>query len=138
MCKTEICKRDEIKQRIKVKPEASEVKWDSNTRERQTTILDAKPLVKFYTQMMVPEEMSKEELEAKTMSLMKRVDDQIFKLKCTVCGKASKTRQHMKMHIETHFEGLSYACNLCWKVSRSSNTLNKHISILHRNLLLFT
>ena len=111
-------KRDKIKRHLKAKPEASGVKCDPNIGERLTNTLDAKPLNKLDTQIMVSEEMTKEELEAKTMSLMERVDDGILKWKCTVCGKAFKTNQHTRMHIETHSEGLLYACNLCGKVSR--------------------
>ena len=125
-------KRLETKRHTKGKPEAIGVKCDTNVRESQTNTFDVKPLAKFDTQMILSEEVTKEELEGKTMSLMERVDDGLIKWKCTVCGKASKTRQHMRVHIETHLEGLSYPCNLCGKVSRSSNALNKHISILHR------
>ena len=56
--------------------------------------------------------------------------------KCTVCGKENKgkdARKDMRRHIETHIEGVSYPCNQCGKVSRSSNALNTHISNFHRN-----
>ena len=52
--------------------------------------------------------------------------------KCTVCGREIQVRRDMRRHVETHIEGLSYPCNLCDAVKRSSNSLNSHISIVHR------
>ena len=69
--------------------------------------------------------------------MMERADDGENNWKCTVCGKAMKGRDslvklHMRSHIETHIEGLSYPCNECGKVSKSSNALNVHVSRNHR------
>ena len=51
--------------------------------------------------------------------------------KCTECGREIQVRRDMRRHVETHVEGLSYPCNLCDAVKRSSNSLNSHISIVH-------
>ena len=52
--------------------------------------------------------------------------------RCTVCGREIHDRRDMRRHVETHIEGLSYPCNLCDAVKRSSNSLNSHFSIVHR------
>ena len=45
---------------------------------------------------------------------------------CNVCGK-EKYFKHMLQHIEAnHITGVSHACDLCGKVSRSRNALSKH------------
>ena len=57
---------------------------------------------------------------------------------CTVCGKVTKgkcigsARQNMRKHTETHNEGLSYPCNQCGKVNRTSHSLQVHVSRNHR------
>ena len=112
-----------FKQHLINRSEASEVKYDTS---------DDMTLVKVDTHLMLPENMTKEELDAKKNSLMEKVEDGISSWICTVCGKTAKTKQHMKMHVETHMEGLSYPCNNCGKISRSSNQLNTHVSMFHR------
>ena len=85
--------------------------------------------------MLVSAECNTEDLRVKLDSLMKRADDELHLWKCTVCGKSTKgkdAKTNMRCHIETHMEGLSYPCNQCDKVCRSSNTLNKHVSRNHR------
>ena len=79
--------------------------------------------------------LTKEDLNAKLMSLIERVNDGISNLRCTVCGKTTKVGssiQDMKRHTETHIEGASYPCNQCGKVSRSSNALKSHVTAFHR------
>ena len=53
---------------------------------------------------------------------------------CKICGKGSvKLRGHMRNHIETHLEGLSFDCQHCGKVFRSRNSLSKHIHYQHKS-----
>jgi hypothetical protein len=76
-----------------------------------------------------------EDVRIKLDSLMERSDGSENTWKCTVCGKATKgsdARKNMRAHIETHMEGLTYPCNQCGKVSRSSNALNLHVSRSHK------
>ena len=75
---------------------------------------------------------STEDLKATLDSMMERIDDGDHKWKCTVCGKQSTRKDHSRTHVETHIEGLSYPCNQCSKVSRSSSGLAVHISAYHR------
>ena len=60
-------------------------------------------------------------------------------VKCKICGKLSfgkaahsiKVRD-MKLHIETHMEGLSYPCPSCDKICRSTISLKNHKYAKHR------
>ena len=57
---------------------------------------------------------------------------------CNVCGKQAPYK-NMQQHIEAnHITGVSHACDICGKVSRSRNALSKHLSNFHRhqNILL--
>ena len=47
-------------------------------------------------------------------------------LLCKVCGKVSKDRSNMKKHVETHIDGLSYSCQICYMEFRSKNMLYLH------------
>ena len=58
-------------------------------------------------------------------------------MRCTICGKEAiggkkHTKWHLQSHIETHFEGLSFSCQLCGKTFRSSNSFKVHITRSHR------
>ena len=80
-------------------------------------------------------DLSKEDLEAKKMSMLERVVDGISNWRCTVCGKTTKKGskiQDMKRHTETHLEGALYPCSRCGKVSRTSNGLLVHMSKHHK------
>ena len=80
-------------------------------------------------------DVTKEELEAKKMSIIERVEDGVSNWRCTVCGKTTKVGsklQDIKRHAETHMEGASYPCNQCGKVSRSSHALQSHVTSYHR------
>ena len=56
------------------------------------------------------------------------------KHKCALCGKVQQNGNltHLKNHIETHLEGLSFPCQLCGKTFRSRNALNIHNTRYHR------
>ena len=74
-------------------------------------------------------------LRVKLDSMMERIDDGDYRWKCTICGKTTKgekSSRDMRRHIETHMDGLSFPCNQCGTVSRSSNALNLHVSKYHR------
>jgi len=46
---------------------------------------------------------------------------------CTECNKISKSKANLKKHVEIHMTGLSFSCNYCDKVCKTSNSLNVHI-----------
>ena len=75
---------------------------------------------------------STEDLKATLDSMMERVDYGDYKWKCNVCGKKSARKDHTRSHVQTHIEGLSYPCNHCDKVSRSTSALAVHNSSYHR------
>ena len=78
---------------------------------------------------MSPLDTNKENLKVKLDSMMVKAENGEFT--CKVCGKVFKTRAHMREHVETHIEGLSYPCNHCGKVSRTSTGLRMHLSKYH-------
>jgi hypothetical protein len=74
-----------------------------------------------------------EDLKAQIDAMIEVIGKGVYS--CTVCGKEKQGRnstQDMRRHIETHIEGVSHPCNLCGKVSRSSNALHAHVSAFHR------
>jgi hypothetical protein len=74
-----------------------------------------------------------DDLKAQIDSMIEVIGEQAYR--CTVCGKENQgkqSRRDLGRHIETHIEGVSHPCNLCGKVSRSSNALQKHVSAFHR------
>jgi len=75
---------------------------------------------------------NKDELEAILTSLVTHSGD---KWLCLKCGKTAKTRQHIKVHAETHVEGIEHICGYCARKFKTSNTLQNHISLQHKNLL---
>jgi len=58
-------------------------------------------------------------LESKVQEFSERKNGRYV---CKVCGKISKDRSH----IETHFDGLSFTCELCEKVFQSREAVRKH------------
>ena len=85
--------------------------------------------------MSVYGDLTKEDIEAKKMSMIERVVDGISNWRCSVCGKTTikgSKIQEMKRHTETHLEGALYPCSQCGKVSRTSNGLLVHISKHHK------
>ena len=51
---------------------------------------------------------------------------------CKKCGQAAKTSSSIKLHAETHIEGLSFDCSYCDKTFRSRNSKAFHTSKYHR------
>ena len=52
--------------------------------------------------------------------------------KYIVCGKTSNYKQTVERHIETHIQGISYPCDQCGAIKRSSNAPNKHVTRYHK------
>ena len=72
------------------------------------------------------------EIENTVNQYIEKCDD--GKHKCTLCGKVEKSGhlRHLKNHIETHLEGLSFPCQLCGKTFRSRNAYNAHKTRNHK------
>ena len=66
------------------------------------------------------------EIRPKIEELSEKVDGV---WRCKFCGKtltAGSKKQELGAHIETHFEGLSFQCDLCDKITNNRNSLRKH------------
>ena len=51
---------------------------------------------------------------------------------CGMCGKNfGRKSSHIKNHVETHIEGLSFPCQKCDKTFRSRHSLQTHRSKFH-------
>ena len=114
----------------------AETQVDELIQDNNTQNWKANCIVPFDAGLInVPQELAKEDIEAKKMSMIERVEDGISNWRCTMCGKTTKSGSpiiDIKRHTEIHFEGASYPCNRCGKVSRSSNALRRHVSSYHR------
>jgi len=51
---------------------------------------------------------------------------------CSVCKKSSNRRQIISNHVETHIDGFVHICDVCCKSFSSKNSLQSHISKLHK------
>ena len=65
-----------------------------------------------------------EDLDARIMEIIDRDADGFWK--CTICGKKTRYKGHLKEHAEVHFEGLTFSCSDCDYVCRSRNALRLH------------
>ena len=120
---------------VKPEPQATateniELNIDESFAQDNTYSLAVNDPVSFDTEVMH----FSEDLEAKKMLMIEKVEDGISNWRCIECGKTTKVGtqlKDMKRHTETHFEGFSYPCNQCGKSSRSSNALRVHVSAYH-------
>jgi len=71
------------------------------------------------------------EVNQKINEILIKEDDY---LKCTVCGKMSRTKDlsDMRRHVETHLEGLSFMCQLCNNTFRNRYGLKNHKARVHK------
>ena len=70
--------------------------------------------------------------------LNQRIEEEIIRepggvFKCGRCQKQFNKISNVKEHIETHFDGLSFPCQLCGKDFRSRQCLRKHKINHHKN-----
>ena len=79
--------------------------------------------------LLVSADITVEDLRYKLDSLMEKVNAEDNIWKCTVCGKETQkntARKNLRVHVETHIEGLSYPCNQCDTINRTSATSRMH------------
>ena len=50
---------------------------------------------------------------------------------CTLCNYTSKSRSHMKEHVEKHIMGMKCYCQVCGKTFKRSSALRGHIRNKH-------
>ena len=102
------------------------LKYDGDSFDEGTTMVQVDD-----EKFVVTDNSNHEELQSKIVSMMENISGGEWK--CKVCSKLTKGGQtQMKRHVETHLEGMSYPCNKCGKVSRSSNGLIMHVTREHR------
>jgi len=64
------------------------------------------------------------ELDEKVASLLTWSLDNIWQ--CTECSYGSKTKGHVKEHVEKHIEGITIPCQTCPKVFSKRSTARRH------------
>ena len=72
---------------------------------------------------------SMEELDEQIKDYIEKDNDGNWR--CALCAKTTKKISHIKNHIETHIEGLSFSCPQCPAVLRSRNNLASHTTRQH-------
>ena len=76
--------------------------------------------------------LTSEEISAKIRSMYQKIDGVWT---CNECGKISNnktTSGDIRLHVETHLDGLCYSCNLCHKEFRSKNAFKCHTNYYHK------
>ena len=68
--------------------------------------------------------MTAEEIEIKKVELFFKVG--VGNWRCLACAYTTRRHPHIRMHVETHMEGLCYTCSVCNKDYRTKNSLDKH------------
>ena len=71
-----------------------------------------------------------QELEEQINQYLEKCSDGLYR--CTLCGKTGNRSNNVKMHIETHIEGLEFPCDKCDKTFRSRNVLSSHNVKVHK------
>ena len=74
---------------------------------------------------------SNNEIDQQLSEFIVRGEDGVYS--CGYCGKAGTHLGHLKNHVETHMEGLSFPCQSCDKTFRSRHSLATHSSKYHRS-----
>ena len=64
------------------------------------------------------------ELDNKIEENINRDVDGMFK--CNICPKVNRNKGHMREHVESHIDGLSFPCQHCHKTFRSRHSLRTH------------
>ena len=70
------------------------------------------------------------EVDQKLYENMEKNSDGTYS--CKVCNKSLPKKTHMKFHVETHMEGLTFPCNICGREFRLRESLKTHRNRNHR------
>ena len=75
----------------------------------------------------------KDKLKAEISKRIEKMTcDEGKRWKSTECGKVSKRVDNLGLHVETHLEGFSHTCNFCDKIYKTRNSMQMHVSNMHR------
>ena len=100
------------------------VTWIDNVTEKQEL-----PVEKKLISLSNEECTNPEELDKRVNASYDRIDGSFV---CKFCSKSFNRVFNVKEHIEIHFDGLSFSCDLCEKTFRSRNILRKHKIRFHK------
>ena len=111
-------KKEELPENIEVKPEIIEEAFISEPNTSKSLALNERGL----------EESTKSQNDVITnlADLQNRIKELTEGTTCKVCGKEFFNKKALKVHVETHIEGLIYGCNHCNTRYSSSNALRAH------------
>ena len=105
------------------------VTWIDNVSEKQEL-----PVEKKIISLSSEECTNLEELDKRVNASYDRIDGSFV---CKFCSKSFNRVFNVKEHVEIHFDGLSFPCDLCEKTFRSRNILRKHKNRFHKKYSLF-
>ena len=101
------------------------------SRKNSKPLKTEKDLRRLSTSTLVVNNSNIEEINQQLSEYIIRGEDGGYS--CGYCGKVGTHLGHLKNHVETHMEGLSFPCQSCDKTFRSRNSLNFHKSKYHRS-----
>ena len=79
--------------------------------------------------------LTSEEIDKKMRELYEKTDEG---WRCLACGHTNlgTKSSNIRMHVETHLDGLVYNCNICNKEFRSRKCIDNHKTSTHKNNIL--
>ena len=86
---------------------------------------------KSFEKQVVPISSNVNDVEEQINQYMEKLGPENYA--CKMCGKTATKTTNIRNHIETHLEGISYPCPICFKSFRSKNSFNNHKSVYHGN-----
>ena len=92
--------------------------------KKEYTIIEKTSIQSINTQILQIDADDLEELDQKLLENMVKIAGGYS---CNICSKRTKLKSDMKVHVETHMEGLSFPCNTCGNEFRSRDSLRSHI-----------
>ena len=114
--------KNERKKKVKKEENLYESKTNDGPPPQKDYVLDGSVLKEVWE----IEQKIKEQME-------KTTDGRTVKWSCKLCGRESNKNTNIMEHIELHFSGLSFLCNLCDKVCPSRSTLRMHRNKFHKS-----
>ena len=96
------------------------------SRRRKDVKMKIKPVIL----VQASDIQSLEELDQKVDECYSSRDSKGF-YGCNYCAMVFKARCHIREHVESHFEGLSFPCKLCDTPVRTRGALRQHYKSKH-------
>ena len=132
-------KQEETSQEGWDSEENVQIKEKSPDEEKSLVTMKSISSVKTRSQVIRPQvyddksidvsSMTPEEVEVEIERLFQKTDGV---WSCLTCGFTNIRKSKIRRHVEVHIDGLSYTCNFCHKEFRLKDSLDCHISRVHR------